>query len=88
MGVLALLVFPLMSTGLGLRWCAYRWTRPVGGGRWGIICVTLGEFTGLHKNVHLMVMEMEVIPFSYAVCGSISETAQSPWLSCMYGIMG
>ena len=25
--VLALLVFPLMSTGLGLRRCAYRWTR-------------------------------------------------------------
>ena len=26
-GVLALLVFPLMSAGLGLRRCAYRWTR-------------------------------------------------------------
>ena len=24
----------LMSTRLGLRRCAYRWTRPVGGGRW------------------------------------------------------
>ena len=29
-GVLALLV-----PGLGLRRCAYRWTRPSGGGRWG-----------------------------------------------------
>ena len=33
--VLALLVFPLMYTGLGLRRCAYRWTRPSGGGRLG-----------------------------------------------------
>ena len=33
--VLALLVFPLMSTRLGLRGCAHRWTRPLGGGRWG-----------------------------------------------------
>ena len=32
-GVLALLVYPLMCAGLGLRTCAYRWTRP-GGGRW------------------------------------------------------
>ena len=34
-GVLALLVLPLMSTGLGLRRCAYRWTRLLGGGRRG-----------------------------------------------------
>ena len=33
--VLALMVFPLMFAGLGLRRCAYRWTRPSGGGRWG-----------------------------------------------------
>ena len=33
--VLALLVFPLMSAGFGLRRCANRWIRPVGGGRWG-----------------------------------------------------
>ena len=33
--VLALLVLPLISTGLGLRRCAYRWTRPSGGGRCG-----------------------------------------------------
>ena len=33
--VLALLGFPLMSTVLGLRRCAYHWTRPSGGGRWG-----------------------------------------------------
>ena len=32
--MLVLLVLPLMFTGLGLRRCAYRWTRPLGGGRW------------------------------------------------------
>ena len=32
-GVLAL-VYPFMCAGLGLRRCASRWTRPLGGGRW------------------------------------------------------
>ena len=32
--VLALLVFPLMSAGIGLWRCAYRWTRPSGRVRW------------------------------------------------------
>ena len=32
--VLALLVFPLIFTGLGFRRCAYHWTRPLGGGWW------------------------------------------------------
>ena len=35
MGVLALLDFHLMYAGLGLWRCAYRWTRPLGGGRRG-----------------------------------------------------
>ena len=34
-GVLALPVYTLMCAGLGLRRCAYRSTRPLGGGRWG-----------------------------------------------------
>ena len=33
--VLTLLILPLISAGLGLRRCHYRWTRPSGGGRWG-----------------------------------------------------
>ena len=33
--VLALFVFHLMSTKLGLRRCAYRWARSASGGRWG-----------------------------------------------------
>ena len=32
--VLALLFSHIMSTGSGLRRCAYRWTRPLGRGRW------------------------------------------------------
>ena len=32
--VLSLRVYLLMCTGLGLRSCAYRWTRSSGGGRW------------------------------------------------------
>ena len=34
-GALALLVLHRMCSGPGLRRCAYRWTRPSGGGRWG-----------------------------------------------------
>ena len=41
---------------------ACRWTCLLGGGRWGIICVTLGEFTGVHKSVPHVIMVMEVIP--------------------------
>ena len=61
----ALQVFPLMSAGFGLRRCADRWTRPVGGEvGGGIICVTLGEFTGLHKKVPQVIVGVEVLPFS------------------------
>ena len=35
MGGAGVTSFTLISTGLGLRRCAYRWTRPLGGGRWG-----------------------------------------------------
>ena len=40
-GVLVLLVL-LLHTRLGLRWCASRWTRLFGGGRWSITFVTTG----------------------------------------------
>ena len=43
--VLALLVFPLMSAGLGSRRCAYRWTRPLGvGWRGHSLCDLRGVF--------------------------------------------
>ena len=42
----ALLVFPLMCTGPGLRSCAHRWTRPLGGGRWVHYLPGLREFAG------------------------------------------
>ena len=35
LGVRGLLVYPFMFTGSWLRRCAYRKTRPLGGGRWG-----------------------------------------------------
>ena len=54
-GVLALLVFPLVYTGLGLRRCAYCWTCPLGGGCRGHICVTLRELSGLYKIVLVIV---------------------------------
>ena len=41
----ALLVYPLLCTGLGLRRCGYRWTHPVGGGRWGHY---LRDLLGVH----------------------------------------
>ena len=44
-GVLALQVYPFMRTGLGLRRCANRWTRPLGGGRWGHY---LRDLQGVH----------------------------------------
>ena len=43
-GVLAWLV-SLFCTRLGLLRCASCWTRPLGGGRWGITFVTSGENT-------------------------------------------
>ena len=43
--VLALLVYPLVCVPPGLRRRAYHWTRPLGGGRWGTVCVALWEFT-------------------------------------------
>ena len=49
MGVLALLVYLCMSTGSGQRKCAYRRTRPLGGGG-GIIFVAFWEFIGFHSN--------------------------------------
>ena len=48
-GVLAPLVCPFMSTGSGLRRCAYRWTRPVSGGPWRYYLRSLWEFVGFHS---------------------------------------
>ena len=54
----------------------------------GIICVTLGEFTGLHKSAPYVFGEMVVIPIVWCRCyASLCGTAQSPWLLCMYGML-
>ena len=60
-GVLALLVFLLMSARLELR---RRWTRPLGGGRRGHSLRDPREFTALHKNVLQVIMEMKEFHFS------------------------
>ena len=81
--------FLLVSTGLGLRRCAYRWTLRVGGGRWGHY---LRDPWGLHwfaqKSASDDHGDGSNSMFFNAVCASLSETAQSPWLFCVYGIMG
>ena len=51
LGVLVFVVYPLVCTKFGFQRCALYWTRPVGGGRWGIIFVTPGKFAGKHKKL-------------------------------------
>ena len=61
-----------------------RWVE-VGG---GIICVTLGVFSGLHKSAPHVLRVTDVISIFYdAVYASLSGTAQSPWLLCMHGML-
>ena len=51
MGVLALLVFSLVFTGLGSHRCASCWTRPLGGGRWEhYLCNLWEECLPAHKT--------------------------------------
>ena len=49
--VLALLVISLVCTRFGFQRCASYWTRPEGGGWWGIIFVIPGEFAWQHKKL-------------------------------------
>ena len=50
LGVLALPVISLLCTRLGSYRCASCWTRPLGGGRWGITFVTFGMIAGQPIN--------------------------------------
>ena len=44
------LLVPLLRTRLGLHWCASRWTRLFGGGRWGhYLCNHWRECQAAHK---------------------------------------
>ena len=77
--MLVLLVLSLIFTGLGLRRCAFRRTRFLGGGRrehylrdsWGVSWIT--------QKVLLCFDGREVIPENNAVYASLGGTAQSPW---------
>ena len=60
-GVLALLVFPSCPQDSGYEGVPTTGHAAEFGG--GIVCVTHGEFTGLHKSVSHFIMVMEVIPF-------------------------
>ena len=85
---LALLVFPsyLQDSGYGgVPIAGHAHWAEVGG---GIICATLGEFTGLHKRV----LGFFQVGGSDPICGmpymlALGGTAQCPWLSCMYGML-
>ena len=84
--VLVLLVYTLMCTGLVLRRCAYRWTRPLGGGRWRY-CLR-----GL-LGVHWFPLKMRLedwrkwwpLRSCEAACAGLGEIAQSPWSPSMHG---
>ena len=66
-GVLVLLVIPLVCTKCGFQRCASYWTRPLGGGRWGIIFVTPGEFAGKHKKLPIK-CGMGFVVFMFLSC--------------------
>ena len=60
--VLALPVFPLMSTRLESHRCASCWSRPLGGGWRGHSLRDPGELSGLHRNVLVFSRVMGVSP--------------------------
>ena len=78
-GVLALLVISPVCTRLGFQRCASCWTRPSGGGRWGITFLNSEEFAGKHKKTAGQVYD-GFCGFSLfkAVYASFSGTAKSP----------
>ena len=80
-GVLVLLV-SLLCTRLGLHRCASCWTRPEGGGRW-----RLARTLGSSKNCLQVLLYLSGIHDLEAIYASLSGTAQSPWLLCMYGLL-
>ena len=74
--------------GLGLRRCAYRWTCPLGGGRWEHY---LRDPQGVRWFAQKCASRFQGNG-SDSICVlpkmlGLRETAQSPWLLCMYGIL-
>ena len=80
MGILVLLVFSLILTGLGLRRSVVRWSRLFGGVRRGHSPRdSRGVFWITQKSVVVFGWEYWVLVF-YAVYAGLGGTAQSPWL--------
>ena len=86
-GVLALLV-SLLCTRLGLLRCASCWTRPLDGGRLGhYLCNLWGEYLKVHKTAYKYLWVFVGFYDVGAKYASLSGTAQSPWLFCIYGLL-
>ena len=78
----------LLCTRLGLLRCASCWTRPLGGGRWRhYFCNLWEEYFKVHKNCLQVSGDLCGFYDMGAIYASLSGTAQSPWLLCMYGLL-
>ena len=86
--VLGVLVYLLMCTRLGLRRCAYRWTRPLGGGRWEHY---LRDPRGVHwfaQKCALCILgngsnSIYVVPYMQASAGQPSLHVNSACMVCL-----
>ena len=87
-GVLFFLV-SLLCTRLGLLRCASYRTRPFGSVRLGLyLCNLWEEYLKIHKVANMYFGSFFGYFYLEAVYASLSGTAQSPWLLCMYGLLG
>ena len=85
--VLALLV-SLLCTILGLLRCASCRTCPFGRVRWGhYLCNLWEEHLKIHKVANMYFGRLFEVFYVEAIYASLSGTAQSPWLLCMYGLL-
>ena len=78
--VLALLVYSLMCTRLGLRRCAYCWTRPLGGGRWGLY---LRDLQGAHCFAQKFALYFLVDGSNSIYVASVGQPSLHGYYACM-----
>ena len=94
LGVIGWASYLLWCSGLGSCWCAFFRFRSLGVGRFGYYLLDLGEDNGAaHNTVPLFLGWVFCFCFWFvcileALYASHFETAQSPWLLCMYGFFG
>ena len=71
-----------------VTWCASCWARPSGGCQWGhYLCNLWEEHLKVHKTGLQVSWELCGFCDVGAIYASLSGTAQSPWLFCMYGLV-